>query len=136
MLLATVLAILVLDVVLAVVTWAIIELVWNTIARKEFQVRSNLTWARLLGIVVVIADAGVIAHLILVPGESMFWSLASVLLGEAGLVTITWFLIAVAWNTVVREELKVMNNITWAVVLGIVVAIANALAIARLFQLQ
>ena len=136
MLLATVLAILVLDVVLAVVTWAIIELVWNTIARKEFQVRSNLTWARLLGIVVVIADAVVIAHLILVPGESMFWSLASVLLGEAGLVTITWFLIAVAWNTVVREELKVMNNITWAVVLGIVVAIANALAIARLFQLQ
>jgi hypothetical protein len=56
-------------------------------------------------------------------------SVVIVLILDVLLAIATWIIIACAWNNTVREELKVRGNLTWACLLGIVVAIANAVTI-------
>jgi len=130
-----VIAILVLDAFLALVTLAILAGIWNAVAREKLKVRNNLAfWVCLLASVVVIGNAVVISRLVLAQGGPTLFSFVSVLVLDAILLFFTWFLIAGFWNNVVREGLKVRNNLVWGFLLGIIVLTVNAGDIAYLLQ--
>jgi len=134
MLVAATAAVLVLDAFLAAVAWLLIMVVWNTIVREELEVRSNLLWGGLLGTVVLIANAAAIAIMSPIRGISPFLSFVSNLAIDAILVYFAWFLIFLIWNNVAKEKFRVRGNLVWARLLGTVVLIANAAAIAHLLQ--
>ncbi len=52
------------DVVLAFVTWLLVDKLWNNIVRKELQVESDKAWACLLVSVVLVINAVTIVLLV------------------------------------------------------------------------
>ena len=126
-------SILVLDAFLAVVTWFLIAGIWNNAVREKFKVRSYLAWSCLLGIVVAIANAVTIVDLSPIQGVPTASLFILTLLVDALLAAVTALLVILIWNAVMREELKVVSNVTWTVLLGTVIAIANAVATAILW---
>jgi len=132
--LALVAAILILDACLAVATWVIVAVTWNNVVREELKVRGRLVWTFLVGIVVAITNAAPIAVLMLTLGKPTFASFFLTLIMDAILALLTWLFIEDVWNNVVREKLKVRRNFVRAFFVSIIVAIANAMAIAYLMQ--
>jgi len=134
MFLVAVVAVLILDAVLTALIWAIITCSWNIIIREELEVKSNLLWGRLLGIVVLIANAVSIAVMSPIQELSTFSSFVITLFLDAILIWATWFIIITIWNNVAKEKFRVRGNLAWARLLGIVLLIANTLVIAYLLQ--
>ncbi len=63
----------------------------------------------------------------------MFWEfllpLVVVLVVDAILAAVTWFLVSYFWNNIVRKELQVGSNKGWACLLVSVILLSNAATI-------
>jgi len=56
--------ILVLDLLLVIATWCLTTIIWNNVVRDGLRVESYRAWAYLLMIIVIIANAVIIAYLL------------------------------------------------------------------------
>ncbi len=126
-----------LDAILAAVTWHFFACVWNNIIREGLRISNGLIWVNLWRIVIPMSNAVIIASLMQVQVLAMGAIFVFTLIMDAFLALVTWLIINNIWA---REEpilpfplwRKDPGNLVW--VLGITVAIANAVVIASLLQ--